>query len=136
MAKSLLIPHPLVSLSPNCNPISRAITRPLSQSPASQCRHPKYSADRRPYRPSPDGTGLQQRLKGVINHFEVDLAQFVFFHCGTPDKGRVGHSVAEQYRHQALRKSSGSLAMFTAMRLASSLLSSLAADLRDRSAGR
>ena len=32
-----------------------SLTRRLFQSPASQCKHPEtYSADRRPYRPSPD----------------------------------------------------------------------------------
>jgi hypothetical protein len=35
--------------------------------------------------------------------------------CGTPDKSRIAHPVAEQYRHQAFRKSSGSLAMFAAI---------------------
>jgi hypothetical protein len=29
--------------------------------------------------------------------------------CGTPDKSRIGHPVAQQYRHQALRNSPGSL---------------------------
>jgi hypothetical protein len=31
-------------------------------------------------------TRLQQCLKSVLNNLEVDLAQLVFFHGGTPDK--------------------------------------------------
>jgi hypothetical protein len=32
------------------------------------------------------GTGLEQGLQSVVNYFEFDFAQFVFFHGGTPDK--------------------------------------------------
>jgi len=33
-------------------------------------------------------TGLQQRFKRVVDHFEVDLGQFAFFHGSTPYKTR------------------------------------------------
>jgi len=55
----------------------------------------------------------------MTNSLEFDFAQFVFFHVGTPDKSRIGHPVAERYRRQALRNSSGSLAMFAAILRAS-----------------
>jgi hypothetical protein len=34
-------------------------------------------------------------LKSLVNHLEVDFAQFVFFHGGTPDKSRIGNPATE-----------------------------------------
>jgi hypothetical protein len=33
----------------------------------------------------------------VLNELKVDLAEFVFFDGGTPDKNRVDHPVAQRY---------------------------------------
>jgi hypothetical protein len=66
------------------------------------------------------GTRLQQGLECIVDQIEVVLLSSCFSTAVTPDKAASVIRSPKQYRYRALRNSSGSLAMFAAMRSASS----------------
>ena len=66
--------------------------------------------------------GLQQGLKGVVDQLENSLPSSRFSIGGTPDQAAAA---GQHYRDQGLRKSSGSLAIFAAIRRVSGQLSEL-----------